>query len=161
MTLKSQRQTQKASSSPSGKSIWAASSSSWFIAWIALASMKTSPGCNAGASTKVRLGSLKISIKIWIWILDKSSQKPNEGLFKLVVALSTDVVVLQVLLSVESDLLSLDFSVLHINFVSDQNNGNSLTDSHKVFVPLGHILVGDSRADIEHDNTAMSSDATR
>lgn len=87
----------------------------------------------------------------------ESSQEPNEGLLELVVALSRDVVVLEVLLSVESDLLGLDLSVLHIDLVSNQDNRDVLADSHEVLVPLGDILVGDTGANVEHDDSAMSS----
>ena len=77
-------------------------------------------------------------------VSNESSQEPDEGLLELVVALGRDVIVLEVLLSVESDLLGLDLSVLHINLVSDQNNWDVLTDSDEILVPLGDILVGDS-----------------
>lgn len=61
----------------------------------------------------------------------------------------------------EGDLFGLDFSVLNINLVSNQDNRNVLTHSDQVFVPFWHILIGDSRADIEHDDSAMSSNAKR
>ena len=92
---------------------------------------------------------------------DESAKEPDEGLFKLVVRLSRNIVVLEVLLSVESDLLSLDFSVLYVNLVSNEDNGNVLTDTDKILVPFGNILVSDTRAHIEHDDGAVSTDAIK
>ena len=43
------------------------------------------------------------------------SGQPKEGLFKVVVGFSRDIIVLQVLLSVESDSLGLDFTFLSID----------------------------------------------
>ena len=61
----------------------------------------------------------------------------------------------------ESDLLGLNLSVLHVNLVSDENNGNVLANADEILVPLGDILVGDARAHIEHDDGAVSTDAMK
>ena len=58
----------------------------------------------------------------------------------------------------ESDLLGLDFTVTHVNLVSDEDDGDSLTDASQILVPLGHVGVSDARADIEHDDSAVSAD---
>jgi hypothetical protein len=79
-----------------------------------------------------------------IGLPDESSKEPDEGLLELIVALSRDIVVLQVLLSVESDLLGLDFSVLDIDLVSNKDDWNVLADSDEILVPFGNILIGDS-----------------
>ena len=92
-----------------------------------------------------------------MYLLGESSEEPDEWLFELVVTLGRDVVVLEVLLSVEGDLLGLHFSVLDINLVSNQHNWDVFAHSDQVLVPLWHVLVGDSRADIEHDDTALST----
>jgi len=62
---------------------------------------------------------------------------------------------------VESDLLGLDLAVLHIDLVSDENNGNVLADTDEILVPLGDILVGDAGAHIEHNDGAVSANATK
>ena len=54
--------------------------------------------------------------------------KVQERFFKVVVALSRDFIVLQILLSVECNLLCLDLPVLHVNLVSTKDNGYVLTD---------------------------------
>ena len=90
---------------------------------------------------------------------DKSSKKPDEWLFKLIVAFGGNIIILKILLSVESDLLGLDFSVLDIDLVSNQDNRNVLAHSDQVLVPLGHVLVSNSGAHIEHDNSAISTNA--
>ena len=90
-------------------------------------------------------------------VIGKTAKEPDEGLLKLIVALGRDVVVLQVLLSVESDLSGFDSSVLLVDLVSDKDDGDVIADPGEVLVPLGDILVGDSGGDIEHENGGMSS----
>jgi len=75
----------------------------------------------------------------------------------LIVALGRDVVVLEVLLAVESDLLGLHFSVAHVDLVANEDNGDSLTDTGQILVPLGHVGVGDTGAHIEHDDAAVAA----
>ena len=91
-------------------------------------------------------------------LLCESSQEPDEWLFELVIRFGRDIVVLKVLLSVENNLLGLNFSILDINLVSDKNNWDVFTNSDEILVPLWDVLIGDSGADIEHDDTAVSSD---
>ena len=57
----------------------------------------------------------------------------------------------------ENNLLGLNLSVFDIDFVSDQNNWDVFANSHEILVPLWNVLISDSGADIEHDNTAMST----
>ena len=95
------------------------------------------------------------------YLPDESAKEPDEGLLELIVALGRDVVVLEILLSVESDLLGLYLAVLNVDLVSDQNDGHVLTDSDQIFVPLGDVLIGDSGADVEHDDSAVSTDAKK
>jgi hypothetical protein len=76
---------------------------------------------------------------------------------------------------VESDGLGLDLALLDIDLVSRQDNGDALayTDqvawgvlarfctasgSRRRTVPVGHVLVCDTRSDIEHDDAALSVD---
>lgn len=56
----------------------------------------------------------------------------------------------------KDDALSLYFSVLDVYFVATEDNGNVLTYAHQVAMPVGHILVGNSRGDIKHDDSALS-----
>ena len=96
--------------------------------------------------------------EVEVWLVGESSEEPDEWLLKLIVTLGRDIVVLKVLLSVESDLLCLNFSVLNINLVSYKNDWDVFADSDEILVPLWNILVGDSGADVKHDNTTVSSD---
>lgn len=89
------------------------------------------------------------------------SGEPQERLLEVVVDLSRDLVVLQVLLSVESDLLGLNLSVLNFDLVTAKDNRDTLADSGQVSVPVGDTLVCDSGGDIEHNNTALAADAKR
>jgi hypothetical protein len=93
-----------------------------------------------------------------LYLPSEFSEEPDEWLLELIVGLGRDIVVLQVLLSVESDLLGLNLSVLDINFVSYENNWNVLTNSDEILIPLWDVLVSDSWADVEHDDTAVSVD---
>ncbi len=45
---------------------------------------------------------------------------------------------------------------LDVHFVSTQNDGNVFTDPLQVSVPVGNVLVGDTRSDVEHDDTALT-----
>jgi hypothetical protein len=96
--------------------------------------------------------------KLEVAIVDKSAEEPDEGLIVLVIAFGGNVVILQILLTVEVNLLSLDLAVLHVNFVSDQDNWDALADAGEIFIPLGHIGVRDPRAHVEHDNSAVTTD---
>ena len=91
-------------------------------------------------------------------IVSQTAQQPNKRLLKLVVRLSADIVVLQVLLSVEGDLLRLHFPVLHVDFITNQDNRDVLAHACQIFVPLGHVRVGDAGADVEHNDTAVAAD---
>ena len=91
---------------------------------------------------------------------DKSAEQPDEGLFELIVGLGRDIIVLQVLLSVESDLLGLDLSVLDVDLVSNKDDRNVLADTDEILVPLGNVSIGDTGAHIEHNDGAISANAT-
>lgn len=44
----------------------------------------------------------------------------------------------------ERDHLSLDLPILDIHLVSNETDGNPLTDPGQILVPLGDILIGDA-----------------
>lgn len=96
--------------------------------------------------------------EVEVGVTGEGSEDPEEGFFVLVVGLGRDVKVLQIALSVEGDLAGLDFSVLLIDLVSDQDDGDVVADSGQVFVPLGDVFVGDSGGDVEHHDGGMCSD---
>lgn len=45
---------------------------------------------------------------------------------------------------------------LDINLVSAKNHRDVLTDSLQIPVPVGNVLVGDTRGNIEHEDTTLS-----
>ena len=55
-------------------------------------------------------------------------------------------------------LTNLDFSVLDVNLVPGENDGDVLADSDQVPVPVGDVLVGDPGGDVEHDDGALALD---
>jgi hypothetical protein len=59
---------------------------------------------------------------------------------------------------VEGDGLGLDLALLDIDLVAGQDNGDVLADADQVTVPVGDVLVGDARGDVEHDDTALAVD---
>ena len=75
----------------------------------------------SGCSNKVELG-----------VADQFSGEPEEGFLEVVVGLGGDVVVLEVLLSVEGDRLGLDFSLLDIDFVAAKDDRDGLADTYEV-----------------------------
>lgn len=65
-------------------------------------------------------------------VSDQFSGQPEEWLLEVVVGLSGDVVVLQVLLSVKCDSLSLDLSLLHVDLVTAKDNRDVFADTNNV-----------------------------
>jgi hypothetical protein len=95
--------------------------------------------------------------EVEIGVAGEGAEDPEEGLLILVVALGRDVEVLQVALSVEGDLSGLDFSVLLVDFVADEHDGDVVADAGQVLVPLGHVLVGDAGSDVEHEDGGIGT----
>ena len=75
----------------------------------------------------------------------------------------------------EGDGLGLDFSFFHIDFVAGKNNRDifantdkiaydcvrfvtSVNDIWELTVPVGDVLVGDTRCDVEHDDPTLAVD---
>lgn len=63
---------------------------------------------------------------------------------------------LQVLLAVKHNALGLYFSVFNVHFVAAEDNGNVLTHTDQVTMPVGYVLIGDSRGDVKHDDSTLS-----
>ena len=112
-------------------------------------------------------------------VADEFPGKPEEGLLEVVVGLCRDVVVLEVLLSVEGDGLGLDLALLDVDLVTGEDDGDVLADADKIAwwqsvsmgameagwgrkrehtVPVGDVLVGDTGGNVEHDDTALAVD---
>lgn len=94
-------------------------------------------GARAGAATNsCRYVSSLLNIRYGktnqSWVANKFSGQPQEGLLKVIVGLSRDVVVLKVLLAVESDSLCLYFSLLDIYFVSGEDDRDILADTNQI-----------------------------
>ena len=47
---------------------------------------------------------------------------------------------------------------LHVDFVATQNNGDVLTHTLEIPMPVGDVFVGDTRSDIKHDDPALALD---
>ena len=56
----------------------------------------------------------------------------------------------------EGDVGSLDLALLDVDLVAAQHDRNVFTDTLEVAVPVGHILVRDTRGDVKHDDTALA-----
>ena len=65
-------------------------------------------------------------------VANELATEPEERLLEVVVGLGGDVVVLEVLLSVEGDSLGLDLALLHIDLVTAENDGNVLANSDEI-----------------------------
>ena len=65
-------------------------------------------------------------------VTDKLSCQPQEGFLEVVVGLGGNIVVLEVLLSVECDGLSLYLSLLDINLVSGEDDGDVFADTDQI-----------------------------
>ena len=69
-------------------------------------------------------------------VSDQFPSKPEERLLEVVVGLCRDVVVLEVLLSVESDGLCLDLPLLHIDLVAAENDWDVFANSDDITYTL-------------------------
>lgn len=58
----------------------------------------------------------------------------------------------------EGDGLGLDLALLNIDLVTAENDGDVLADTDEITVPVGDVLVGDTRGNIEHDDTTLAVD---
>ena len=96
--------------------------------------------------------------QIQLRITTKPPSQPDKRLLILVIALSRDVEVLEFVAPVVGNHFSLDFSVLDIDFVPTEDDWNVVTDSTKVPMPFRNVFIGNSRADIEHDDGALPTD---
>lgn len=47
---------------------------------------------------------------------------------------------------------------LDIDLISAENNGDVFADTLKITMPVGHVLVSDSRCHVEHNDTALALD---
>jgi hypothetical protein len=65
---------------------------------------------------------------------------------------------LEVLFPVKHDGLGFDFSVLDIDLVSGEDDWNIFADTDEITMPVGHVLVGDARRHVEHDDGALALD---
>ena len=45
---------------------------------------------------------------------------------------------------------------LDIDLVTTQNDGNVFTNTLEVSVPIGNVLVSDTRSNVEHDDTTLA-----
>lgn len=54
------------------------------------------------------------------------------------------------------DALGFDFPVFDVYLVAAKHDGNVLTDTDQVAMPVGYVLVGDPRCDIKHDDSTLS-----
>ena len=52
-----------------------------------------------------------------------------------------------------------DFTDLDVDLVTAKYDGDVLTDTLQVSVPVGNVLVGDSGSNIEHDDTTLTCDS--
>ena len=94
--------------------------------------------------------------ELQVGVTDQLPGQPEERLLEVVVGLGRDVVVLEVLLSVEHDGLCLDLPVLDVDLVAGEDDGDVLTDPDQVPVPVGNVLVCHTRGHIEHHDGALS-----
>lgn len=65
-------------------------------------------------------------------VADELASEPQEGLLEVVVGLSGDIVVLEVLLAVESNRLGLDFALLHVDLVAAEDDRNVLANTDEI-----------------------------
>merc|ERR1712137_1201358 len=92
------------------------------------------------------------------WIPCELSSQIQKRLLKIVIALSRNFIVLEILLPVKCNHLCFHLPVLYINLVAAKDNGNILANPTKVPMPCGDIFVCKPCSDIEHDNRTLAMD---
>jgi hypothetical protein len=110
-------------------------------------------------------------------VADELPGEPEEGFLEVIIRLGRNVVVLKVLLAVEGNRLGLDFTLLHVDLVTAEDDGDVLADTDQITcwallvmsyrdwylrdshtVPVGNVLVCDTRSHVEHNDTALAID---
>merc|ERR1719333_154434 len=94
--------------------------------------------------------------ELQVGVTDQLPGQPEKRLLKVVVGFGRDVVVLEVLLSVEHDRLGLDLPILDVDLVAGEDDGDVLTDPDQIPVPVWHVLVSHTRGHIKHDDGTLS-----
>lgn len=77
----------------------------------------------------------------------------------MIVGLRGNVIIREVFLSVERHLFSFHLPFLDVHLVAYKHDGNHIAHPNKIAMPVGHVLVCDSRRDVEHNDSALSLDA--
>jgi hypothetical protein len=96
--------------------------------------------------------------QLQVGIVFELAEQVNEGLFVVVVALNGEFVVLNALLAVEGDGSGLNLTLLEIDLVAAQNDGNvGSADTSNISVPVGDVLVSHSGSNIEHNDGSLAS----
>jgi hypothetical protein len=78
------------------------------------------------------LGEIGNAFTYQSWVANELTSQPEEGLLEVVVGFGRNIVVLEILLSVEGDCLRLHFSLLDINLVSSEDDGDVFADADQV-----------------------------
>jgi hypothetical protein len=65
---------------------------------------------------------------------------------------------LEILLSVEGNVLGLHLTVFDVDFVSTDNHWDIFANTNDISVPVRNVLVGQSAGHIKHDNGALTLD---
>lgn len=92
------------------------------------------------------------------WVSNELPAQPEERLLEVVVRLGRDLKVLEVFFAVEGDGAGLHFALLHVDLVSAKHDRDVLANALEITMPVGDVLVGDTRSHVEHDDTTLSLD---
>jgi hypothetical protein len=85
-----------------------------------------------------------------------TSWPSTKWFLNVVVTLCRDIKVGEILFAVESDCFGFDFAVFDVDFVPTEDDGNTLADTDVIAMPVGDILVCNSRSHVKHDDTTLS-----
>lgn len=91
-------------------------------------------------------------------VAEHEFEKVEEWFLDIVVRLRAHFNICDVFLTVKSYLLGFHFSVLHINLVSDQDDGNVPSNSDEITVPNRRFFVRVTGCDIEEEKCTRGVD---
>jgi len=91
-----------------------------------------------------------------VGLVKKFPCQPEERLLKIVVALGRNVVVLEILFAMKCNRLGFNLAIFDVDLVTNEDDGNIFADSHQIPMPVGHVLVRDTRSYVEHDDSTLT-----
>mmetsp|Transcript_128733 Transcript_128733/g.209774 ORF Transcript_128733/g.209774 Transcript_128733/m.209774 type:complete len:211 (+) Transcript_128733:19-651(+) len=97
----------------------------------------------------------KFADKLQLRTASEAPRQPQEWLLKVEITLHTHVIVLNAPLPVIVNLRCFQHPLRRVNFIAYQHDRDVWTSTFQIIKPLRHILIGNPRSHIKHDNATL------